>query len=395
MKKILLPLLMLFTTISYGQQSFSWTKVSDYPYAAWGMASCNHNGTLYTFSNCGTSNNTLYKYTETTDKWDTLAKLSGTTVCNTAMAGIGGKIYLLGSGSMQAYDIATDSWSSVVSLPAAVKKDGASMIVIGTDIYIIGGGTSTTDNFFKFNTGTKTFTTMAPMKTPRENAQVALQGNKIYAIAGRRSGTALNAGEVYDIATDTWTDLIPAFEKRYFGFAVADKQYIYIMGGETGTNSFKYKTIELFDPVNNTVTILAAANNMNVEHTAYALGISGTKLVAAAGFTNTPANQITNYCESTDFNEAVSIMAAQKANIDFTAYPNPANSFVTVKAGSNAEIASIYIYNNVGQLFAMVNNRGNKQQLTISISGLPTGNYIIKAVSPEGHSQQRTLSIVQ
>src|SRR5690606_15831456 len=133
------------------------------------------------------------------------------------------------------------------------------------------------------NTVTQSFTTLAPMKTPRENAQVVMQGDKIYAIAGRRSGSALNTGEVYDIATDTWTDLTPAFEKRYFGFAVADDTYIYIMGGETGTNSYKYKTIEVFDPANNTVTVLDNANDMNIEHTAYALGISGTKLIAAAG----------------------------------------------------------------------------------------------------------------
>src|SRR5690606_34179116 len=117
------------------------------PYGAWGMSNCNYDGTLYTFSNCGTSNNTLYKYTASADKWDTLAKLSGAGLCNTAMAGVAGKIYLLGSTNMHGYDIATDTWSTGVALPAGLKKDGASMIVAGTDIYIAGGGTSTTVNF--------------------------------------------------------------------------------------------------------------------------------------------------------------------------------------------------------------------------------------------------------
>jgi len=296
---------------------------------------------------------------------------------------------------MHAYDIANDVWSDLVALPPELNKDGASMIVIGTDIYIAGGGNSTAANFFKFNTQTQTFTTLAPMKTPRENAQVVMQGDKIYAIAGRRSGSALNAGEVYDIATDTWTDLTPAFEKRYFGFAVADDTYIYIMGGETGLGSHKYKTIEVFDPANNTVTILDSANNMNIEHTAYALGISGTKLIAAAGFTNSPSEQVTNYCESTDFSQALSIIATQKATVDFKVFPNPANTIVHIQKGSNANIAHVYLYNNTGQVVASVNSVMNNELLTFDVSGFPTGIYYIKAVSTEGVSQQTTFSVVR
>lgn len=393
MKQILLPFFILLTYASSAQQSFTWAKVADYPYAAWGMSSCNYNGTLYTFSNCGSGNNTLYSYTESTDKWDTLAKLPGTAFCNTAMAGVAGKIYLLGSAILYSYDIATDTWTNSVSLPAGLIKDGASMVVAGTDVYIAGGGTSTTVNFFKFNTSTQTFSSLAPMATARENAQVALQGNKIYAIGGRSSGSALSTGEVYDISTDTWSALVPVFEKRYFGFAIADTDYIYLLGGETGTNSFKYKSIELFDPANNTVTMLTNANDMNVEHTAYALGISGTKLVAAAGFTNTPNNAVTDYCESTVFSQAVSIMQAEKASIDFSLFPNPAGNVVFVRCGDNATFTQVDLYNYAGQLIKSIGNHNRDKQVAIEVSNLPAGLYFIKATNAAGVSQQRTFVI--
>lgn len=389
MKKILLSLSILFSCVCSAQQSFTWAKVADYPYAAWGMNSCNYNGTLYTFSNCGSSNNTMYRYTAATDKWDTLAKLTGTGFCNTAMAGVDGKIYLMGSNMLHSYDIATNIWSNSASFPSGLIKDGASMVVVGTVIYIAGGGSSTTLNFFKFDAGNQTFTTLAPMFTPRENAQVVLMKNKIYVIGGRRSGASLNTGEVYDIATDTWSVLMPVFANRYFGFAVADDDYIYLMGGETGTNSFKYKDIELFDPVNNTLTTLAATNDMNVEHTAYALGISGAKLVAAAGFTNTPTNSITNYCESTDFTEAVSIMLTQKQAIDFNVYPNPASNVVYVRSQNAATFKHVNLYNATGQLVNSIANPNGDKEVIIDVNNLPAGLYFIKATGTRGVSQQR------
>ncbi len=395
MKNIITPLLLLLTCLtSTAQQSFTWSRVADYPYQAWGMTSCNLNGALYTFSNCGTSNNTLYRYTAANDKWDTLAKLPGATFCNTAMAGVGGKIYLLGNTIMHEYDVTTDTWSNSVSLPAGLKKDGASMIVYGNDIYIAGGGTSTTVNFFKFSTNTQAFSQLTPMSTPRENAQVALLADKIYVIAGRRSGASLNTAEVYDIATDTWSSISLTFQKRYFGFAIADKQYIYIMGGETGVNSFKYKNIELYDPANNTVTTLSNTNDMNVEHTAYALGISGTKLVAAAGFTNTPSNNITTeYCESTEFSNAVNILQVKKQSVDFNIFPNPATSKLFIKPEQHSNIVAIRIYNTAGQLIKNVENLHNQEQVAVNISMLSDGVYFIKAFNASGFCQQRTFLI--
>ncbi|EDO27140.1 predicted protein [Nematostella vectensis] len=281
MRHLLLSILLVTSFCTYGQQTFSWSKIADYPYKAWGMNACGHNGYLYSFSNCGGGNNTLYRYSPTTDKWDTLAKQSGSTICNTSLVGVGAKLYLIGTGRLYTYDIATDKWdATAITLPSAFKKDGVTAIVVGTDIYYVGGGAPTSKNLYKYNTTSNTFTKMTDMITERENAQVAHINGKIYVIGGRKSGSSLSSGEVYDIANDSWTALTATFEKRYFGYAIADANYIYLMGGESGTNSFKYKTIELFNPASGSVTIMnSAVNDMNREHTAFALGLAGGSMV--------------------------------------------------------------------------------------------------------------------
>lgn len=394
MKYTLLLALILSTSLSNAQKTFTWTQIADYPYSAWGMNFCSDDNNLYTFSNCGGGNNTLYKYNATADKWDTLAKLTGSIICNTSMAAVGDTIYLVAAGSLQLYDIVSDSWiSTTISTPTAFKKDGASALVVDTVIYYIGGGAPTSTNLFKYSTNTRTFTQLASMNTARENAQVTLFNDKIYAIGGRKSGSTLDSGEVYDIANDTWTTIPVGFAKRYFGAAISDSSYIYLMGGETGTNSFKYKTIEVFDPVNNTVTILdTMINNMNREHTAYALGISGTKLIAAAGFTNTPTNAITNYCEATDFKTVVNIMKAQKESVDFTIYPNPTNGLIYVRMANPIDIDKIELYNTTGQLVAK-RNTNDKKEITIDCSMLPSGSYVIRAYSKTGTVQAQLLQV--
>ncbi|MEZ5017180.1 MAG: T9SS type A sorting domain-containing protein [Flavipsychrobacter sp.] len=383
MKHLLLSILLFTSLCTYGQQTFSWSKIADYPYKAWGMNACGHNGYLYTFSNCGGGNNTLYRYSPTADKWDTLAKLTGGIICNTAISGVGGKLYLTSAGGVQIYDIAANTWgSSPIALPTGFKHSGASAIVVGTDIYYIGGGA--TKNLFKLSTTTQTFSSLADMNEQRENAQVVYQNNKIYALGGRKSGNGLTSGEVYDITNNSWTTLTSTFEKRYFGYAIADADYIYLMGGETGTNSFKYKTIELFNPTNGSVTIMnSAVNDMNREHTAFALGIAGGKLIAAAGYTNTPNNATTDYCEAANFTSTVGIWQHIAQQLSFNVYPNPAHNTINITLSHPEFVNTVSLYNVTGQLVG-IDKTSSKKNITLNISELPSGTYFIKAEGKSG-----------
>lgn len=394
--------LLIFSALLYffgttkAQQNFNWTQIANYPYAAWGMNACSYGGYLYSFSNCGGGNNTLYRYDAAIDKWDTLAAVSVGAICNTSIAGSNGKLYLTGSGVLHVYDIATNTWNAnTINTPTGFKKDGVASVVIGTDIYFVGGGGPATGNLFKFNTLNQTFSALSSMNNSRENAQAAHLNGKIYVIGGRNLGTGTTSGEVYDIATDQWTNLSVVFSKRYFGYAVADASYIYIMGGETGTNSFKYKTIEVYDPTANSITILdTTINNMTREHTAYALGVAGNKLVAAAGFTNTPNNALTDYCEATNFTSMVSVLQHVKQGVDFNVYPNPAKESISIRISSPEKAGNISIYNISGSLLHSI-DINQRYEISIDCSMFPSGTYVITIAGKSGSTQTQTVQVTR
>lgn len=377
MKHILLSILFLTSISVTAQQTFNWSQIADYPYNAWGMNSCGYNGYLYTFSNCGGANNNLYRYDAGADKWDTLANLSVTGICNTSMAGVDGKLYIAGAGVLHVFDINSGQFEgNTVTTPGSFNQNGVVAVGVGTSLYYIGGGS--TKNLYRFDASSKTFTKLADMNDGHENVQAAYKDGKIYVIGGRSNGGGLTSAEVYDIANNTWTSLTSTFAKRYFGFAFADSNYIYLMGGETGTNSFKYKTIELFDPANNTVTIMdTMTNNMNREHTAHGMGVAGGKLVAAAGFTNTPNNSTTNYCEAANFNEVTSVMKQNKESVDFKVYPNPANGVVHIQFANPKAVNTIALFNVTGQQ-VLTRDINERKEISIDVSTLTAGNYLLK-----------------
>jgi len=93
--------------------------------------------------------------------------------------------------------------------------------------------------------------TRAPMITPRGLLSTAALDGKLYAIGGATSeipafvGTAVN--EVYDPATDTWTERAPMPTVRGAAQAVAVGGRILVLGGWTGGRP-ELDTVEEYDP---------------------------------------------------------------------------------------------------------------------------------------------------
>ncbi len=383
MKNLLLGLLVIFSINATAQENFNWKKIADYPYKAWGMNACSDNQYLYTFSNCGGANNTLYRYSPSADKWDTLAKLNANPICNTAMSVIGKTIYLIGNGNLYKYNIITDTWDvNTITLPAGFTQNGVTQVTIANVIYYIGGGTPTSKNLYKFDSNNNTFTKLSDMNTERENAQAAFAHNTLFVFGGRKNGSALNTIEEYDVATNKWTTLAATIDPRYFGYAFYGKGHIYIIGGERGVNNYKYKSIDIYNTQTKAVTTHTSANDMNVEHTAFGMAQVGNDLVAAGGYTNTPSNATTDYCESSPISWWLNIAENTVANLSYTLYPNPASKTINIVLTHPENINTISIYSITGQHIST--NTVSTKTLNIDVSELQTGTYFIKANGAEG-----------
>lgn len=93
--------------------------------------------------------------------------------------------------------------------------------------------------------------------------------------------------------------------------------------------------------------------------------------------TNVPITEISKTLGKPDF----------PFNRYFALYPNPANETLNINAGTDIRLASIQIYNVLGQLVRVVSNAENVH--SIDVSALPSGNYFIKIVSDKGTSNSK------
>ncbi len=122
----------------------------------------------------------------------------------------------------------------------------------GPFIYVLGGTVDkdTTTNFSsvveRYDTRTGKIAEMAPLPTPRRNAQSVLSGGKIYVVGGSTVGDVHEVGtvEIYDIKADTWTTGAPMPTPRECALAVKDG-VIYAAGGYDGAKAIA--TVEAYD----------------------------------------------------------------------------------------------------------------------------------------------------
>jgi len=121
----------------------------------------------------------------------------------------------LGSGntvlaSVERYDVASDSWSNVASLPQSryafpAVDDGAG------HIYTLGGATtynstSVSNTVYRYTVATNSWATIASMPTAtRDSAAVLGSNGRIYVLGGSAGGNALSTVQSYDPTTNTWT----------------------------------------------------------------------------------------------------------------------------------------------------------------------------------------------
>lgn len=123
--------------------------------------------------------------------------------------------------------------------------------------------------------------TKAPMPTPRGEVTAATFNGKIYVIGGQSYSTnfKFRTVEVYDPATNTWTSKADMPTARCSLAAVELNGKIYAIGGN-GSGSVHLNTVEEYDPATNTWT--AKAGMIRSRHALSAVAYNG-KIYAVGG----------------------------------------------------------------------------------------------------------------
>ena len=254
---------------------------------------------------------TVEAYNPTANAWTAVAPMP-TARHGLAAARLGTRIYAVGGyhlsfptvalGTLEVYNPTTNHWSTKAPMPTA---RGDLMAVGGSDgkLYAIGGSNAV--NGFNdriplstveaYDPTTNTWSTKAPMPTPRYELAGAILGGKIYAMGGVAESTGdLSNLERYDPTTDTWTALASwpstadpcnsglSVSGRSQLAAAAKKGMVYAIGG-TQEDFVALCLVLAYNPGTNT---WSTAAQMPTARAGLAATVSGGTVYAIGGSTN-------------------------------------------------------------------------------------------------------------
>jgi hypothetical protein len=231
----------------------SWSTRQPMPTERWLLAAATADDVIYTV---GGLEKELGKqasneaYDPATNSWTTKAPMP-TARYLLGAAGLDGIVYAIGgadydideawvTSANEAYDPATDSWTTKAPMPTA--REGLAVAALDGLVYAIGGRDGVSDLYEgspvsvveAYDPETDSWSTRAPMPTPRERLGVGVMDGLLYAIGGRNGSGCGTWVEVYDPATDSWTARSPMLtDTELVGVAVLD-DVIYAIGGQFG-----------------------------------------------------------------------------------------------------------------------------------------------------------------
>lgn len=197
------------------------------------------------------------------------------------------RFYLGGGDStvQEAYDPATDTWSTVAPLPAAL--DHIQSVEYNGLIYYIGGLVQwpkpAVGTVYIYDPVSDTFTTGAPMIAGRERGAggVAVIDGKIYYAGGLHNGVAVPWFDVYDPAANTWSMLPDMPESRDHFHAAAVGSRFYAIGGRNTAIDATTTVNDYFDTTTGTwVTGLAP---LPTARGGFGVAVLGTEIFVIGG----------------------------------------------------------------------------------------------------------------
>ena len=204
------------------------------------------------------------------------------------------------------FDLDTQAWTRLPDMPtprgalAAAHADGKIYVIGGAKIpegvkieALAGGGpVDLLGTVEVFDIKTQSWSSRKPMPTPRNHMDASHVDGKIYVIGGR-VGSCFSGGwstnvfmnEAYDIATDTWATRAPMPTARSGTATAIINGRISVLGGEGWIDDFGgvFRTHEIYDPKTNS---WSRAARMPTPRHGFAAAAIGGRIYAVSGVNN-------------------------------------------------------------------------------------------------------------
>ncbi|XP_077302426.1 kelch-like protein 12 [Arctopsyche grandis] len=163
--------------------------------------------------------NSVERYDLVTHKWTNVAHMS-TARYRHATAGLGKKIFAIGGrnvsdhllNTMEIYDTHENKWTAAP--PMRDKRDSFSAVAMGDYVYAIGGydGSSVLKSVERFDIKSQTWTSLASLPVSKRLHEVVAFDERIICVGGLNSKSMVE----YDPDRDKWTDRASISEPRHY-----------------------------------------------------------------------------------------------------------------------------------------------------------------------------------
>jgi N-acetylneuraminic acid mutarotase len=258
----------------------AWTTVAPAAVGRGEAQSAVFDNRLYLFggyTDFSATNSTRSDYYEpATNTWHTVAAMP-TGVSHGGTATVGRNVYIAGgytggpggsqtfaTSQVQVYNVDTNTWSTIASLPQA--RGGGAMAAVGNVLHFFGGADlSRTDRSehwaFDITNPGAGWVAKAAIPTARTHMGAVGLNGKVYAVGGQQNQDAAespqSALQVYDPSTNAWTSLapLPLGRSHIASATIVVNNRIVTLGGET-TFQNAINNVTSYDPATNTWTEL-------------------------------------------------------------------------------------------------------------------------------------------
>lgn len=173
-------------------------------------------------------------------------------------------VFILCLSSLSILDVKAqeNTWTTLAPMPTPRAYFGTA--VVNGKIYAIGGSGNVNEEYDPIS---DTWTQNNPMPTPRRSFAVAVFQNKIYCIGGKTSSGLTGANEVYVPLSDSWETKTPMPTARSQLSASMAKGKIYVIGGFVNSNAGEISDLnEVYDPLTDTWTTKASIPQGDYSH---------------------------------------------------------------------------------------------------------------------------------
>nr|XP_009913444.1 PREDICTED: kelch domain-containing protein 8A [Haliaeetus albicilla] len=235
-------------------------------------------------------------------QWKTLAPLPSRRVYSTLVEA-GGQVFAIGGcddngvpmDCFEVYSPEADQWTSLPPMPTA--RMGARDIYRVTDYRVYAAGGMGSDlrphNYLQHYDMLKDiWVSLAAMPTPRYAATSFLRGTKIYVLGGRQSKYAINAFEVFDTETRSWTKFPNIPNKRAFSSFVPTEDKLFSLGGLRQGRLYRQpkfmRTVDMFDMEQGGWMKMERSFYLKKRRADFVAGYLKGRVVVAGGLGNQP-----------------------------------------------------------------------------------------------------------